>query len=216
MAAMEIKEMQKSVFVGGLAALALAAAGGVALAQQAPARGMHADTDGDSRLSQTEFVAQRMQRLTASDADGDGSVTATERRAAMQARRAGRADARFDRLDADNNGAVSRAEFDAARTARGDARAERGQRSMRANQGPGRGQSGMGHGARGPIVIADAQTQAEQAFARLDTDQDGFVTAAERRAGHQAMRDQRRERMASHRAARQAHNPASPPVPASE
>ena len=41
---------------------------------------------------------------------------------------------------------------------------------------------------------------------------DGFVTAAEGRAGRQAMREHRRERMAERRAARQA----SPPASASE
>lgn len=217
MAAMENIEMNKTVLVGGLAALTLATAAGVAFAQQAPGRAMRADADGDSRLSQAEFVGQRVQRLTGMDADRDGSVTADERRAAMQARMAGRADARFDRLDADDDGAVSRAEFDAAREARGEARADRGPRPMRAHGGPVGGGHGMGHGrgrgeARGPVVIADAQARAEQAFARLDADNDGFVTAEEGRAGRQAMREQRRERMTERRAARQA----SPQAPASE
>jgi hypothetical protein len=186
---MEINEMHKTLLAGSLAVLMLASAG-VAIAQQAPARPMRADADGDSRLSQAEFVGQRVQRLTAIDADRDGSVTADERRAAMQARRAGRADAHFDRLDAD-----------------------RGHRPMRAQRGPARGQRGMARmETRGPVVIADVQTRAEQAFARLDADHDGFVTAAEGRAGRQAMREHRRERMAERRAARQA----SPPASASE
>lgn len=209
--------MRKTFLVGGLAALTLAAAAGVAFAQQAPGRAMRADADGDSRLSQAEFVGQRIQRLTAMDADRDGSVTADERRAAMQARMAGRADARFDRLDADDDGAVTRAEFDAAREARGEARADRGHRPMRAHRGPGRGGHGMGRGeARGPVVIADAQARAEQAFGRLDADHDGFVTADEHRAGRQAMREQRRERMTARRAARHGQDPASSAAPASE
>ena len=208
--------MHKTLLAGGLAALMLASTG-VAFAQQAPARGMRADTDGDSRLSQAEFVGQRLQRLTAMDADRDGSVTADERRAAMQARMAARADTRFDRLDSDNDGAVSRAEFDAAHEARREARADRGPRPMRAHRGPAHGQRGMARmgrrmEARGPVVIADVQARAEQAFTRLDADNDGFVTAAETRAGRQAMREQRRERMAERRAARQA----SPRAPASE
>jgi Ca2+-binding EF-hand superfamily protein len=174
---------------------------------------MRADADGDSRLSQAEFVGQRVQRLTAIDADRDGSVTADERRAAMQARRAGRADAHFDRLDANDDGSVSRAEFDTARETGHEARADRGHRPMRAQRGPARGQRGMARmETRGPVVIADVQTRAEQAFARLDADHDGFVTAAEGRAGRQAMREHRRERMAERRAARQA----SPPASASE
>ena len=208
--------MHKSLLVGGLAALILASAG-VAVAQQAPARGMRADADGDSRLSRAEFVGQRVQRLTTADTDGDGSVTADERRAAMQTRMAGRADARFDRLDADDNGTVSRTEFDAAREAGREARADRGPRPMRAHRGPARGQRGGERmEARSPVVIADARTRAEQAFTRLDGDQDGFVTAAEGRAGRQAMREQRRERMTGRRAAREAQQQASQGVPASE
>ncbi len=213
---MEINEMHKTLLVGGLAALMLASAG-VAVAQQAPGRSMRADADGDSRLSQAEFVGQRVQRLTTIDSNHDGSVTADERRAAMQARRAGRADARFDRLDANDDGAVSRAEFDSAREAGREARADRGPRPMRAHRGPARGQRGMARmEARGPVVIADVQTRAEQAFAHLDADHDGFVTADEGRAGRQAMREHRRERMTERRAARQAQRQASPPAPASE
>lgn len=205
--------MHKTVLAGGLAALMLASAGGVALAQQAPARAMRADTDGDSRLSQAEFVARRVQRLTAVDTDRDGSVTADERRTAMQARMAGRADARFDRLDADNDGAVSRAEFAAATTAGREARAGRGGHAMHARRGGAHARHGMARmEVRGPVVIAEVQTRAEQAFARLDADHDGFVTAAEGRAARQGMRERRHERMATRRAARQA----SPQAPASE
>lgn len=212
--------MHKTLLVGGLAALMLASAG-VAVAQQAPARPMRADTDGDSRLSRAEFIGQRVQRLTAMDANGDGSVTADERRAMMQARMAARADARFDRLDANDDGAVSRAEFDAAREAAREAgrgaRADRSPRPMRAHRGPGRGQHGMARmEARGPVVIADVQARAEQAFSRLDADNDGFVTAAEGRAGRQAMREHRRDRMTERRAAHHAQRQASPQAPASE
>ena len=205
--------MNKTLLVGGLAALTLAAATGTAFAQQAPARSMRADTDGDSRLSQSEFVGRRVEQLTRVDADHDGSVTADERRAAMQARMAGRADARFDRLDADDDGIVSRAEFDGAREAGSEARAERGGRPMRVRGAAARGHRGMARReGRGPVVIADVQARAEQNFARLDADHDGFVTAAEGRAARQTMREHRRERMEARRAARQA----SPQAPASE
>ena len=206
--------MRKTLLIGGLAALTLAAAGGVAFAQQTPDHGAHAmraDADGDNRLSRAEFVARRLQRLTAADADRDGSVTAAEMRAAAETRRAGQADRRFDRVDGNDDGSISRAEFDAAR----EARSERGPQMMRAHRGPGRGHGPARMGrleARGPVVIADIQARTEQAFARLDADNDGFVTAAERQSGRQAMREQRRERMAARRAARQA----SPQAPASE
>jgi Ca2+-binding EF-hand superfamily protein len=210
---METIMMHKTFLVGGLAALTLAAASGVALAQQAPDRAIRAGAVGDSPLSRAEFVNRRVERLTAMDTNRDGLVSAEERRAAMQARMAARADARFDRLDADKDGAVSRAEFDAAREAGRESRADRGARPMRAHRGPARGQRGMAQAeARGPISIADARVRAEQAFARLDADNDGVVSAAEARAGRQAMREQRRERMVERRAARQA----SPRATASE
>jgi hypothetical protein len=206
--------MRKTILAGALAALTLAA-GGVALAQEAPAKphAMRADADGDGRISQAEFVARRLDRLTVADADRDGSVAPEEMRAAFQARRAERADIRFQRLDADRDGAISRGEFDAPRAARAD----RAARPARMHRGGAR----MAHRAqrmesRGPISIAEVQGKAEQAFTRLDADRDGFVTTAERQAGRQAFREQRRERMTERRAARQAQRQASPPAPASE
>ncbi|MFA4892850.1 EF-hand domain-containing protein [Brevundimonas sp.] len=214
--------MKKTVMAGALAALTLAAAGGVAVAQQgatqAPGpRAMRADADGDSRISQAEFVGQRVQRLTAADANRDGSVTPEEMRAVAQARMAGRADARFQGLDANSDGAISRAEFDAAHAARAEARPDRGAGAARMHRGAGRmAHHGQGAGQRGPVSIAEAQGKAEQAFTRLDADRDGFITVAERHAGMQAGRERRHERMTERRAARQGQRQASPPAPASE
>lgn len=211
--------MKHAILAGALAALTVAA-GGVALAQQAPAHprtphAMRADADGDGRISQAEFVGRTVERLTAVDANSDGSVAPEEMRAVAQARRTQNADTRFQRLDANSDGAISRDEFDAPRAAGGEGRPQRAGRG-----GMHRG-GGMAHGggrmqARGPISIAEAQGKAEQAFARLDADQDGFVTAAERQAGMQAVREQRRGRMTERRAARHAQRQASPPAPASE
>lgn len=211
--------MRKTLLVGSLAALALAAAAGGAVAQQAsaqdrPARGLRGDTDGDRRISQAEFVGQRTQRLIAIDADHDGTVSADERRAAMQAHMAQRADARFDRMDANDDGSISRAEFDAGKRARDG----HGPRPTRAHRGPGRDHSPTyaarsARGSRAPVVIAEVQAKAEEAFARLDGDHDGYVTARESRAARRAERQQHSER----RAARQAAQPqASPQPPASE
>lgn len=192
--------MNKTLLIGGLAALTLAAGGGVAIAQQS--------ADGADRVSRAEFEARHVQRLTAADANGDGTVTAEEMRAARQARMAARADGRFDRLDANEDGSISRAEFDAAREARGDR--PRGPRAHRG--GHMRPAVAARMQAREPVVIAEAQVRAGQTFDRLDADNDGFVTAAERQAARQAMREQRRERMTARRAERQA----SPQAPASE
>lgn len=213
---MEIIDVRKTLIAGGLAAVALTVAAGAAVAQQAqterPARVLRADADRDGRISRAEFVDARVARLTAVDANRDGSVTREEMQAAGQARRAERADARFARLDANSDGSISRAEFDAPREARG----ERGYHRMRGHRGPRAERAGMRRGAeRGPIVIADARSRTEQAFARLDKDQDGFVTMEERASARTAMREQRRERMAERRAARTARQ-ASPQAPASE
>ena len=218
--------MRKTLLVGALAALTLAA-GGAALAQQAPAQqapvraphAMRADADGDGRISQAEFVGRRVERLNAADADRDGSVAPEEMRAAFHARSAERADARFQRLDADRDGAISRAEFDARRSPEA-----RPQRAARMHQGAARmhrvgprmAHRGQRMEARGPVSIAEVRGKAEQAFTRLDADRDGFITAAERQAGMRAFREQRRERMTERRAARQAQRQASPPAPASE
>ena len=209
--------MRKTLVAGALAALTLAA-GGVAVAQQsrdhAQARAVRADADGDQRLSRAEFVDARIQRLAAADADRDGSVSPDERRAAAEARRAGRADARFGRLDADDDGVISKAEFEARREHRAESRAERGPRA--GHRGAHRRAARAGRMAdRGPVVIAEAEARATAAFARLDADQDGFVTAAERQATRAGRREHRRERMAERRAARRAQQ-ASPPAPASE
>lgn len=209
--------MNKTIIIGGLAALTLAAAGGVAVAQQQPQherphRGAQ-DADGDGRISQAEFVSGRVSRLTALDANRDGSVAREEMQAGREAHREQMAGQRFDRLDADDDGAISRPEFDAAR----DARPERGGRGERAGR-PGRGGHRMGgpggeRGAeRGPVVIADVQTRLGEAFTRLDADHDGYLTDAERQAGREQMGEGRRERMQERRAQRRA----SQTAPASE
>ncbi len=92
---------KKTLLAGGLAALSLAVAGAAALAQQQPTspaptphgpRAARDDADGDGRVSRAEFVDARLSRLTAADADHNGTVTPEERHAAMQAHRAERSE----------------------------------------------------------------------------------------------------------------------------
>lgn len=244
--------MRKTAFAGLMAlsatmVLASAASARTESPAQAPAaRHAGLDKDGDGRISQAEFVQARTARLTVLDADRDGAVTAAEVQARMQARRAERATMRFDRLDADKNGQISRAEFDAARPQRaGDARPGRGEwmgerhrgdaHRMARHAGRGMGPNmARGHGpaartaVREPVAIADVQTRAVATFARLDTDHDGFLTAAEAWSargdrvgrGHSQVRGQGQGRGA-HRGWRMSRptalaTPASPPAPASE
>ena len=212
--------MRKTLLTG-VVVLGLAAAAGVATAQQLtaqeptarqpterPMRAQRADTDQDGRISRAEFVDRRVQRLTLADANGDGTVSREEMQAQRRAGHQQRAEARFARLDADNDGHLTREEFTAVRA--------EGARGKRDHARPGRhGPRGAHAGARNPresVVIADAQAKTAQAFARLDADNDGFITAGERRAGMRSSREQRRERMVERRAAREA----SPQTPASE
>ena len=213
--------MKKTHIAAAAVSLAALIAGG-AIAQsanqsaQSPApRHARGDADQDGRISQAEFVQARMTRLTALDANRDGTVTAEEARSAMQARRAEHAALRFDRLDTNKDGSISRAEFDAPREGRAERRAGR---PDHAGRGPGRhggahrmgrgaegGPQGAGRMARGPVVIAEAQTKAAEAFTRLDADHDGYLTREERRAGMREHRQERREQ-----------RQASPSAPASE
>lgn len=197
--------MKTSIWIGGVAAVALAASAGIVVAQQAPAqdpvrqdRGMaRADADGDGRISRAEFTAGRLDRLRAADANGDGTVTREEMQAVREARKDERADRHFARLDANGDGSVSRAEFDAARESRADRREQR--RAERGDRGPRRAMRGPGRahrmsGERGPVVIADVEARMAEGFARLDANSDGYVTAEERQAARQAMRERRQER----------------------
>lgn len=75
----------------------------------------------------------------------------------------------------------------------------------------------MGRNGEGrfPIVIAEAEQKATEAFARLDANRDGTLTGEERRAGMQARRAEMREKRQERREQRVAPA-ASPSTPASE
>ena len=206
--------MKKSTLAAGAAAVLAVLTAGAAMAQQAQQaqpRGARGDTDGDGRISRAEFVDGRIARLTAIDANRDGSISAEERQSGIDTRRNQRASARFETLDKDGNGAVSREEFTAAREMRGDRAGRGGGHGMgghRGGRGDHRGHGPQGAEARGPMAIADVQTRLTTRFDRVDANSDGYITAEERAAARQAMRGQRQDR----RAARQA----SPSAPASE
>jgi Ca2+-binding EF-hand superfamily protein len=235
--------MKKTIIAGGLIAASMAALiGGVAVAQQAPAvsastaqtapapRQARAEARRARPVSQAEFVQTRVSRLTALDANHDGTVTAEEMRAGARARRAEHVTSRFDRLDVDKNDQISRAEFDAARTEHGDRAGHRrpwggdhrGQRM--AHRGGRHGGEGHGPGQRvaqrGPLVIADVQTKLNEGFVRLDANHDGVLSPEERQAGRTAMRERFHERRAERMADRHNRAPAatstSPSAPASE
>ncbi|MES2861038.1 MAG: EF-hand domain-containing protein [Pseudomonadota bacterium] len=201
--------MKKTTLAAGAAAVLAVLTAGSVLAQQAPTRAPRADADGDGRISRAEFVDGRIARLTAIDANRDGSVSAEERQSGVDTRRNQRASARFEALDKNGDGAVSREEFTDARETRADRGGRQGMRGMRGGHRGGRNGGGAERAeARGPVSIAEMQTRVAAQFDRLDADHDGFVTVEERRAGRDTMREQRRERRGERRASR--------PAPASE
>jgi hypothetical protein len=204
--------MKKSTLAAGAAAVLAILTASAAMAQQAPTRGARGDTDGDGRISRAEFVDGRIARLTAIDANRDGSVSLEERQSGRDTRRNQRVSARFETLDKDGDGAVSREEFTATRDMRG---VRNGMRGHRGGWGGHRNHGRQGAETRGPMTIAAVETRLSTRFDRVDANHDGYITAEERTVARQAMREQRHERRAgrmAHRAARQA----SPSAPASE
>lgn len=190
----------KTMTIVAIGALALA---GTTSAQQTRGLG-RADADGDSRISQAEFVAQSTARLANADANRDGQVTREEAQAAREAQRSERRSQMFARLDADGNGAISQAEFAAQRPERAGRGGPRMQRQER--------RAGRAF-ARGPIELEQVRTRATQAFATLDADRDGYLSEVERQAAGTRMREARQERLGERRAER---GGASRPAPASE
>lgn len=161
----------KVLLIASAAALAF---GGAAVAQDGRRGPMAADTDGDGRLSQAEFVASALTRFDRNDANRDGTISMDEVRSAVDARRDARRERVFAALDADSDGAISRAEFDA----RAEHRGERGggfRRGDRHRRPGGR----VGVEADG-ITRSEAETRAAAAFDRMDANDDGYLSQEDR------------------------------------
>lgn len=182
---------------------------GTAAIAQAADRGAGPTT----RAEVTQKTAERFKKM---DLNGDGVVDLTDgelRRKQMLAR-----------IDTDGNGAISKAEREAAREARQVKRAEwreergiedkardgkRGKRGMRGMRGGNRGQMGGGGmmmradaNGDGRLTLAELQSHALARFDRVDTNSDGTISDAERKAAHEARQAERRERIEQRRAQR--------------
>ncbi len=184
-----------SLFVGGLAATHLA------YAQPGPDGGprgrggwmQQADTNQDGKISRAEMTASLESRFAKMDVDRDGQLTQKDR----DMKRQQRLDKRFTEMDTDRNGQISKAEFTAAHQARAEKRAEAGGPGGRGwgkgrMHGPGRGMMRGGRDANAVVTKADFIAKGMERFDRLDTNNDGFVTADEMKAARQAMRGQMR------------------------
>lgn len=177
---------------------AVVATVGVALA--APAIAQQAD------MTRAQVEAKAAERFAKMDANADGVLNAADREA-----RRGQA---FDKLDTDDNGAISEAEFNARHAARQGQRADHaghegiGEGKRRGMRGHHTGGRGMMGGRMAMAKMADtnndnAISRAEFTAAALkhfdtaDADKNGTVTAAERKAAHEAMRAQWQARRAA-------------------
>ena len=169
---------------------------GAALAQTAPssAPAGHVARAAKPDMTRADAQARAEAAFARMDANKDGTLN--------EADRAARHAAMFDRMDTDKSGSISRAEFEAMHSERG---------GMGRMAGHGMGAKGSGdHAMMGGMGSADheammgggmgatpttRQAFVERALARFDradANRDGTVTQAERKASHEAMREQMR------------------------
>lgn len=167
------------------------------------------DANKDGVLTRAEAEAHAKAMFVKLDVNKDGKLDQADRAVRHAEKRA----QMFDRLDANKDGSISKAEWDQADAARQAKRAEwkakRGERAGAPGNGAERhamrghhGGKHGGHGGPGGWMKADANgdkaiSQAEfvagalARFDRMDANKDGKVTAEERQAMRQAMRDKR-------------------------
>jgi len=103
----------------------LIAVAAVMVATPVLAAGQHGpklDTNGDGKVTQSEFQAGRSAQMLALDSNKDGKLSRAEFAALgeqrAKAKRERRADRMWSRLDSDKDGVLSRAEMDGALVAR--------------------------------------------------------------------------------------------------
>lgn len=136
--------MKNTVFIGLIAATAIAVAGTAALARGdrhgPPAAFEELDINADGSITQEEMQTARAMKMASVDTDGDGFLSLEELEAGASERaksragkmmerldtnedaklsteeleKPGRGDRRFQRADADGDGAITKAEYDAA------------------------------------------------------------------------------------------------------
>ena len=188
--------MKKSYIFGGVSAMLLASAALYA----APGAGkMKVDADGNGAVSKTEAVARTETMFAKMDVNNDGALNQADKTAKMKAR--------FADMDTDKNGSINEAEFVAGHEARMAKREDR--REMRGERMAHGGHDGQMHmGGRGKgggmhmmkaadtnndqtVTKAEFRAAADASFTKSDTNNDGSISADERKAEHKGMRDGR-------------------------
>ncbi|KLE34835.1 hypothetical protein AAW00_07920 [Aurantiacibacter luteus] len=168
-------------------AAATLAVGGTAVAQDRAARPERAERMADMTRAQAE--ARAATAFARMDANSDGTLNAADREA--------RARARFAEMDTSGDGLLSFEEMQAHRSEAREDRAERmGERRMRRGARGGAHHAMMGGrmGENASMTSAQFTAAALARFDAADANNDGTVTAAERRAQMQERRGQRVQR----------------------
>lgn len=174
----------KRYILAGLAAAAVVT-GAVAFAQAEHGPGPRGhmmfdllDANKDGTVTRAEATAAAENRFAQMDTNKDGVISDAER----DAMRARMQDMMFQRMDTDHNGQISREEFRAAHA------------KMRGAWGGHRGHhGGMGSGGmmKANATKADFVARAQAMFDRIDANHDGKITAAERDAAREKMKEMR-------------------------
>lgn len=156
--------------------------GGVAVQAQPYGGGHHGprggkmiemlDVNKDGTITRAEATDALAKHFDMMDTDRNGTVTQAERQAA----RGRMMQDRFAKMDADKNGQLSQQEFMAAHQARHDA--------MKGRMG-----GKMGRMMSGDFTRDQFLSRPMAMFDRFDTNKDGQITAAEREAAKQTMRE---------------------------
>lgn len=181
--------MNKTKIISGFLALTMASAALYA----APA--IQAEADSNKAVTKAEALAKADAHFAKMDLNGDGKLDAADKVAMVKKH--------FAEMDADKNGAITEAEFVAAHEARAAKRGERHATRMEP-AGPGGmehhgrgGHKGRHGGMRGggmkmlasfdtngdkAISKAEFRTAAEARFTKADTNNDGIISAEERKS----------------------------------
>jgi hypothetical protein len=186
--------MNKMMIAGGVSAVLLFCAGGVAIA----AGGKNADEK--MPLTKSQAMTKAEMRFEKLDADSNGQIDVSDRSARQKAR--------FAEIDSNNDKVISEAEFMAHHENR---MANRAERMGKGKRGGANDDAVMHGGDMGPDVGRDvgrwgrADVNGDKAiskseftaaaaarFTRADVNNDGTVTPQERKEARQKMRAERR------------------------